>query len=147
MTVDHQFIEQNRQTRERLRQTVARLSDADLAVATPGGWTVADALAHLAFFDRRAFVLVAKWQRGEVAAPSAIDVDVINDAAYYLIRLLPPRAAAEEAVAAAEAIDRVLEEASDTVIARVLETQVPLPHRAALRTSHLDEIDALLPAT
>src|SRR5437870_8069070 len=45
MGVDRTFIVRNDTERARLRALVARLSDADLARAMPGGWTVAGVLA------------------------------------------------------------------------------------------------------
>ena len=144
MSIDRPFREPNFLSRQRLTETVARLTDADLVRQAPNGWTVANSLAHVAFWDRRAFVLAAKWQRGGTAAPSPVDLDVLNDAVDYLIRLVPPRLAAEEAVAAAEAIDRILEDVGDDILARILETSTPLANRSAHRISHLDEIEALV---
>jgi hypothetical protein len=45
--------------RARLAALIARLTDEDLIRPLPSGeWTVADTLGHLAFYDRRAQVLI-----------------------------------------------------------------------------------------
>ena len=43
------YVIENNRERERLRTLVDRLSDAELARPIEAGWTVAAALAHLAF--------------------------------------------------------------------------------------------------
>ena len=51
--VDRSYIAENAAEFRRLRALVERLSDADLARPTPGGWTVSASLAHVAFWDQR----------------------------------------------------------------------------------------------
>jgi hypothetical protein len=53
MPVSAAFAESNRSQTERLRRLVAGLDARRLAIRLPNGWTVAGALAHLAFWDRR----------------------------------------------------------------------------------------------
>jgi hypothetical protein len=145
MVIDRSFVDANRRARERLRATVSRLSDADLKRDVGDGWTIAAALAHVAFWDRRAQVLLEKWQRiGEEPMPSPADIDVINDAAQHLIGLIPPRAAANEAVAAADAVDSALETLNAELLARVVAKSATRVDRASHRVEHLDEIDRLL---
>ena len=76
-TSDH--VAQNREQLERLRRLVARLSDDDLRRELPDGWTICDALAHLAFYDRRAAVLLERFGREGVFA-SPYDYETINAA-------------------------------------------------------------------
>ena len=78
--VERPFIERNAVERARLEALVARLSNDDLARTLDGGWTVAAKLAHLAFWEQRALVLLAKWQREGAVRPSPVDEDVVNDA-------------------------------------------------------------------
>jgi hypothetical protein len=144
VAVDRSFITLNRAARERLESAVDRLSDDDLRRELSDGWTVAAALAHVAFWDRRALVLVERWAKGEAPRQSPIDVDVANDAAHYLIRLLQPRAAADEALAAAAAIDRALENLGDGMLAAVQAIDSPRVDRATHRMEHLDAIEPLL---
>lgn len=146
MTVDRAYVHANEAARERLRRLVERLTDAELARALPAGWTVAGALAHLAFWDQRTLWLVERWDQGE--RPRRLDeadVDWINEAAKPLCLALPPRLAARLAVETAERLDRRLAALSD---ARVAENQAaggPLRlDRAQHRRTHLDEIEGAL---
>jgi hypothetical protein len=53
MPVSPDFAESNRVQTERLRKLVGRLDAEMLAIRLPNGWTVAVALAHIAFWDRQ----------------------------------------------------------------------------------------------
>ena len=149
MGVDRSFIVRNDTERARLRALVTRLSDADLDRAMPGGWTVAGVLAHVAFWDQRVLVLLERWEQSRSAVPppaNQADVDWINDAAKPLMLALPPRRAAEIALAVAEAVDRKLETLPDDLVARNAATGSPLNFaRADHRRQHLDEIERAIP--
>jgi hypothetical protein len=145
MPIDTATLDGNRAERERLRRLVGRLSDDDLARPIGPSWIVANALAHVAFWDRRALVLLTKCHNGAEAADSPVDVDMINDAVQFLVRRIPPRAAAEEAVAAAQGVDELLEAASSDLLERHRAAGTPFPlDRAAHRKAHLDEIERTL---
>lgn len=144
MAADRSYVSRNREARERLQAVVRRLSDEDLRRPLGEGWTVAASLAHVAFWDRRAVVLVERFEKGGVR-PSPVDVDVINDAALAQARLIPPRLAADEAVTAAKALDERLEALSDDLLAANLANGGPLRlDRASHRNDHLDEIERAL---
>ena len=53
MTLDRSFVERNRASTDRIRALAARLSDVEMQHPVGEHWTVAIALAHLAFWDRR----------------------------------------------------------------------------------------------
>ena len=107
--VDRSYIAENAVELRRLRTLVERLSDADLARPTPGGWTVAASLAHVAFWDQRILFWLDRLERGEVPRRlEEADVDWINDAGKPLCLALPPRAAARLTVEIAEEVDRRL---------------------------------------
>ena len=112
------FVEENTRERERLRALVNRMTDKYLERRIDGDWTVAALLAHLAFWDYRALVLLNRWNRVGIG-PSLIDVDGVNDAALPLCLAIPPRVAANLALAAAEAIDHALECATPEMIAQI----------------------------
>src|SRR5689334_1745714 len=116
MPVDRSFIEQNKGERARLQKLIERLSDQDLARSVGGGWTVASTLAHMAFWDRRALVLLERWEH-EAVKPSEADSAAINEAALPLWMAIPPREAARIALASAEAVERKLK----TVAPEILE--------------------------
>jgi len=149
MTADRDFVTQNKNERTRLAALVGRLSDTDLARPLPAGWTVAAVLAHVAFWDQRALVLLKRWQQaGPGALPPAVqeaDVHWINDAGKPLFLAMPPRRAAEVAVAIAEAVDRTIEALPDEFVTRNAAAGTPVSLlRAEHRREHLDEIEAAL---
>ena len=145
MGVDRTLIVRNDTERARLRALVARLSDADLARAMPGGWTVAGELAHVALWDQRVLVLLERWEQSRSAVPplaNQADVDWINDAAKPLLLALAPRQAADLAVAIAEEVDRKVAALADDALAQNAAAGSPLnPDRAEHRGEHLREIE------
>jgi hypothetical protein len=113
------------------------------------GWTVAGVLGHVAFWDQRIVTLIEAWEtNGPAAVPPTLDgrdVDWVNDAAKPMLLAVPPRKAAELAVAIAEAVDRKVEALSDDQIARNAAAGHPLNlDRAEHRREHLDEIERAL---
>jgi Mycothiol maleylpyruvate isomerase N-terminal domain len=143
MSTDRSYVAKNDNERARLRSLVARASDADLAKPMPAGWTVASVLGHLAFWDQRILVLADAWERG-IAPPvyNQEDVDWINDAGKPFLLALPPRKAAELAVAIADQVDRRVASFSATFIAQNIAAGSPLNlTRAEHRKEHLDEIE------
>ena len=149
MNVDRSYVARNNAERARLEALVARLTDADLKRPLAAGWTVAGVLAHLAFWDQRAFILLDRWQREGVTPPpdDEASIDWINDAAKPMFLALPPRRAAELAVAIAEVADRKAESLSDELVTRNAAAGTPVTlTRANHRREHLDEIERGLKA-
>ena len=151
MSVDRTFIAENDTECVRLRALVTRLNDADLARPMPAGWTIAAILAHLAFWDQRALLLLEQWeQSGLLAVPRGLndtDANWINDAAKPMFLALAPRAAADLAVAIAEAVDRKAAALADDFVAKNTAAGTPVRLlRAEHRREHLDEIEAALKA-
>ena len=149
MTVDRSYVAENDAERERLRALVQRLSDRDLGRPMDAGWTVAGVLAHVAFWDQRIVVLLDEWERrGPSWTPppeDAGDVDWVNDAAKPLCLALPPRVAAELAVAIAERVDHRVAAVSDAIIEANARAGLFLNWRRAVhRREHLDEIEQAL---
>jgi hypothetical protein len=144
--VDRLYVAENAAELRRLRALVDRLSDADLARPTPGGWTVASSLAHVAFWDQRVLFWLDRWDRGEAPRPlDRAEADWINDAGKPLLLALPPRVAARLAVEIAERVDQRLAELSDERIAANQAAGEPLLlTRARHRKEHLDEIERVL---
>ena len=142
--VDRPFVTENAQQRDRLRLLVGRLTDEELSLPVEFGWSIAVALAHLAYWDQRSLMLMRKWQREGVEL-SPIDIDVTNDSLLPLLLAIPPRTAAQLAVSAAEAIDRELENASSELISAIggLGEDFRL-YRSIHRKLHLDEIEDIL---
>lgn len=143
MVADRTYVTENAAELRRLRALVDRLSDADLARPTPGGWTVAASLAHVAFWDQRVLFWLDRWERGEAPRP-ADEANWINDAGKPLLLALPPRVAARLTVEIAERVDQRLAALSDERIAANQAAGEPLLlTRARHRKEHLDEIEHL----
>ncbi len=142
--MDRPFIADNARERERLRAVVDKLSDEDLQLDLGGGWTLATALAHLAFWDYLSLTRIRQWKERGVSA-SSLDLDVVNDALLPLLRQVPARVAADLAIAAAEAVDKELE----SLPTGMVEAIEALGDRRRLfrsmhRRMHLDQIEETL---
>ena len=144
MPIDSVILTDNAAQRARLESLAGRLSDAELERDLGGGWTVAVALCHLAFWDRRAVLVLERWER-DGTLPDNPEPDLLNDALVAEWQLVPPRRAAALAVAAAQAVDHVIERldarVSDAIRGRGEEWRL---RRAAHRREHLDQIDQAL---
>ena len=144
--MSRQFVIQNARERERLHNLVNNITDEELTTTLyEEGWTVAVALAHLAYWDNRRLLLVRKWKQEGVTPTPTIDVDITNDTLLPFLLAIPPREAAELVTVTAEALDHELEEASVDLIAAIeaLEDRHALD-RSIHRKMHLDDIEALL---
>lgn len=129
-------------SRERLRQFVSRVSDDELARSIEREWTGAALLAHTAFWDRRAAWLVRRCQQG-ACAPSPDNLDAINESALPQWRLIPPRAAAQEALDAAEEIDGLVVDLPDELLTELRQNEIRYD-RSRHRNEHLDQIERVL---
>lgn len=138
------FIAENTRERERLVMLVERLTDEELRLPLGAGWTVAAALAHLAFWDQWSLVRLRRWKQSGVTA-SPVDMDAINDTFLPFGLSLEPRAAAQLAISSAQAVDEELAVISDELIRAIenLGGRLRL-YRSIHRKMHLDEIEAVL---
>ena len=143
MTLDRSFVERNRAATHRIRTLVARLTEEELQRPVGEHWTVAIALAHLAFWDRRVlYVLDATQRAGKLSAPQ-IDV-VLNDIALPLWAAIPPRQAARLAIETADALDKRLESFPAALLEEINTYNARWIVRALHRNEHLDDVDAAL---
>ncbi len=141
------FSKENAASRLRLQALVDRLSDEDLTLSTPYGWTVGALMAHLAWWDLRVLVLLQRWKEKGVDE-SPVDSQAVNDALRPLCHAIDPQKAIELCLSSAEAVDAELETISSDLIMQVeatTSTQLRF-NRALHRNGHLDDIDALLRA-
>jgi hypothetical protein len=145
MTIDRSFVELNRAATARIRDLAARLSDDDLQRRVGEHWTVAVALAHLAFWDGRVLAVLDLTEReGKVSAPG-IDV-IVNDISLPLWSAIPPREAARIAIDTAEKLDKRLEALSPALLEQVGTYNMRYVMRTLHRNEHLDEVDRALKA-
>ncbi len=145
MTVDRSFVDLNRKATERMRRLAKRLSDEDMKTRVGPDWTVAIVFAHLAFTERRArYVLDATEREGKFVNP---DYHIfVNDVALPFLAAMPPREAADLAIATAEAMDKKLEAYPAELLELVHEGYPRSVFRERHRNEHLDEAEAALKA-
>lgn len=137
-------MSENTSEHGRLAELAARLTEEELSRPLQAGWTVAAALAHLAFWDVRAILLIHKWMR-EGIGPSPADTDIINDSARALCLAIPPRVAAGLAVEKSLEINQVIENLSPEMVERIqtIGTAVHLT-RFEHKRMHREEIERVL---
>jgi hypothetical protein len=139
------YSAQNAAWREKLVAITARLSDKDLGRSAGGpGWTVGGLLGHLAFYDIRATLLLARWKKDGIT-PSPNDVDLVNDAAKPLFNAVTPAAMKRLVVEAATAIDAAVDALDPGFLSKVETDGKPVRlDRAAHREHHLQQIEKAL---
>jgi hypothetical protein len=145
MTLDKSYIDRNRASTERIRTLAARLSDDEMQTPVGEHWTVAIALAHLAFWDRRVIYVLDMTKRdGKLFIP---EVDfVVNDLSLPLWAAIPPRAAAKLAIENAEILDKRLEAYSPALLEEIHTYNERWVDRSRHRGGHLDQVDEALKA-
>ena len=143
MAQDRSFVERNRASTERIRALAARLTDEELQRPVGEHWTVAIALAHLAFWDRRVMYVLDMTERDRALFIPEIDI-FVNDLSLPLWAAIPPREAARIAIETAETLDRRLEAFSPALLEEIQAYNERWVVRALHRGEHLDEVDAAL---
>jgi hypothetical protein len=141
--MDRSFVERNRASTDRIRALAASLTDEELQHKVGEHWTVAIALAHLAFWDRRVMYVLDMTQRdGKLFIP---EIDIfVNDLSLPLWAAIPPREAARIAIETAEELDRRLEDYPPALLEEIHTYNQRWVVRALHRGEHLDEVDAAL---
>ena len=143
MPLDQSYISRNRLSTERIRSLAARLSNEEMQTRVGEHWTVAIALAHLAFWDRRVMYVLDMTQKdGKLFIP---EIDIfVNDLSLPLWAAIPPRAAAKIAIETAETLDKRLEEYSPALLEQIHTYNERWVDRSLHRGGHLDEVDVAL---
>jgi hypothetical protein len=147
MSVDRSYIAANKTQLTRLQTLLAGRSDAELARPTPGGWTVAAVLGHLAFWDERAFLLLEGWEKTGAVPPAnrEEDVDWINDAGKPMLLAVPPRRSAELWLSIAQAVDAKAAGLSDDIVAKNTAAGTPVSlNRGQHRIDHFADLERAL---
>jgi DinB superfamily len=153
--VGRDFVERNAASRKHLASLVERLRESDMALITEeGGWTVAQALAHIAFWDRST---ASRWRVAQVAAAEGKALDPFGIPYDLLEGINPPlaemvgawagslgAAIGRDALAAAEAVDAIIdslaESLPDSLIVEKPNAFARWPHREA----HIEQIERAL---
>jgi hypothetical protein len=141
--MDRSFVQRNRASTERLQKLVTGLTDAQMQHPVGADWTVAIALAHLAFWDRRVqFVLDGTERDGKLFA---LEVDtLVNDVLLPTWAAVPGREAARLAVETATALDKRLEAFPAALLEQVNAHNPRWVLRALHREEHLAEVEQAL---
>ena len=141
--MDRSFVQRNRASTERLQKLVTGLTDAQMQHPVGADWTVAIALAHLAFWDRRVqFVLDGTERNGKLFA---LEVDtLVNDVLLPTWAAVPGREAARLAVETATALDKRLEAFPAALLEQVNAHNPRWVLRALHREEHLAEVEQAL---
>jgi Mycothiol maleylpyruvate isomerase N-terminal domain len=146
--MDRSYPVRNAAGLARLRTFVEHVSDAELDRDLGGGWTVATALAHLAFWDR---FVTARWafalREGLQLLPALPDSteNLINEAALADWQACPPRRAAHQALDAAEAATQLIAGLNDEAVSAVQASgHVRHLDRSLHLHDHLDQIERAL---
>jgi len=134
------FVRENDASRRELRALLESLRDEDFGRMLANGWTVADALCHLAFWDRVMFGRIERWERAGVE-PMVLDArstDPLNDAVQMMSGAVSGREAARLVLEAAERVDAKVAALSPEMVekfgARGLDRML---HRHLHRRDHL----------
>ncbi len=141
--LDRSFVERNRASTNRIRALAARMTDEQMQHPVGEHWTVAIALAHLAFWDRRVMYVLDMTERdGKLFIP---EIDIfVNDLSLPLWAAIPPRQAARIAIETAETLDARLESFSPASLNEIHTHNRRWVERSLHRGEHLDEVDAAL---
>lgn len=141
MTLDRSFVDLNRTSTERMRTLVGRLGEKDMQHPVGEHWTVAIALAHLAFWDRRILYILEMTDRDGKLFPVDLDALIVNELSLPLWAAIPAREAARLAVETAQKLDKRLEAFPPALLEEVQNHNKRWVMRALHRNEHLDEID------
>ncbi|MBI4311832.1 MAG: hypothetical protein HY681_08620 [Chloroflexi bacterium] len=140
---DAEIVADNAAQRNRLAEVIGRIEDFDVEFG--GGWTIAAAVAHLAFWDRLYLMHLGNWPQD--GPPSDDPSDSLNDVLIDEWLAVPPRQAVELALAAAQAIDKAIESLDERVADAILTHGSDwLLKRGRHRREHLDQIERALRA-
>jgi hypothetical protein len=144
MPIPEPIAESNRVQTERLRKLVRRLEPATLAVRLPRGWTVAVALAHVAFWDRQRLCLLRRWAAGDMCN-GGYDGELFNEVLQPFLEMIPTDRVGSFALQAAEEVDAFLLAVPDDVLHMALaRPDRPNVDRGSHREYHLDRVEQAL---
>ncbi|WP_420238471.1 DinB family protein [Telmatobacter bradus] len=125
----------------RLNALLDRLGPNELAHRLANGWTIADVLVHLAFWDAYALSWLHGWQQGK-APQDSTNIDSINAAITSLSRSIPLESAGALARKNAEIIDHALEDLNPALVSAIEASgQKHLLFRCWHRDEHLQTLE------
>ena len=137
------FGAKNSQSLSDLGGYVSELTNDQLRQDIDENWTVAVSLVHVAFWDRRASEILQRLLEGENSNFVATDVDVLNDALLPQWRLIAPRDAVAELLAAGEDVNSRVAALDEENATRLLGLGLIRLDRSNHRIEHLNELKKL----
>lgn len=154
---DRSFVARNAASRQRLASIVERLRESDMTLITEeGGWTVAQALAHVAFWDRST---AARWKVARAAAAEGKPLDPFQISYALLDGLNPPLAEmvdawtgrlgvaiGRETLDSAAAVDAIIESLADSLPDSLIAEKPNLVGRWVHREAHIEQLERALAA-
>jgi hypothetical protein len=139
--MDSTFVAENQVERERLFELTAKLTDESLAKILPNGWSVADTLAHLAFWDFYCLSLINGWEKSGFSVTKA-NVPATNEAVLALSRAIPAQTVIQLVRDAAMAADLKVEEIAPELALTMINGGVSnYLSRSSHRRAHLKTIE------
>jgi uncharacterized damage-inducible protein DinB len=153
--VDRGFVARNDASRRRLANFVERVRESEMSLPTEeGGWTVAQVLAHVAFWDRS---MEARWRLAQTQAGDGGALEPFGIPGEMTEAINPPladmvgawasrlgRVVAEDALAAAQSLDALIEELAPGIADAVVRDKPNFADRSIHRDSHLDQLEKAL---
>ena len=142
MTEHDPKLRRNAEATSRLAALVARLGEAGLERPLGGGWTVAFALAHLAFWDVRQAIALGRYARDGRFPPEDAATNATLEA---IAPLFHGDAVGPMAVRAAERADAALRALTPVQRAALLEAGLGFAvERWRHRDEHMAQIEAVV---
>lgn len=139
MGIDQEVLQNNAAQFSRLEDLLQR--DADLTKDMGEGWTTGVALAHMAYWDRRAVGLLKLWD-GEGRLPDSIYEDELNDALLPEWKAIAPQKALQLAIDASRSVNAAVEALDeDRAEAIMMMGNHFMLARGNHRMEHLDQIE------
>ena len=136
-------LQRNAEATRRLRDLVERLDADDLERSLGGGWTVAFALVHLAFWDARQAVALRDYTGGGALPP---EDETVNPTLKAIAGMFDAEAAARTAGEAAAAVDAAASALTAEERAALREAgQEYAFRRWPHREEHIAQIEGVLP--
>ncbi|MCY3505785.1 MAG: DinB family protein [Chloroflexi bacterium] len=143
MNTQDRDLESNARATSRLRDLVSRLDESALSRSLGGGWTVAFALVHLAFWDVRQHVALHRYMRGDEFPAEDVTTNATLEA---IAPLFDAGEAGAIAVQAAEQLDATLEALTGDQLESLRQTGFAYAiERWRHREDHVAQIEAVLP--
>jgi len=134
----------NTASTDRMRQLINRFSSDDLLSVLPNGWTVAETLGHLAFWDYRVIRVIEHAREiGKLESP---DLDIqLNEILLPFLKAIPPDRIAVMALEMSAKLDEMLASCDDQLLAQIDAENHRWVDRSLHRKEHLTDIEGVFP--